>query len=176
MSTSHAHRLAVAVTRHPKTCCWHSGCTGHGGWQGYCHRHYHKLYPALADRTGIPLGGIKAALRRGRITDPMADRISRAYDQLSGTPGPSPSAARLAAGAGYAPPLAWEGVDIDDPTAVPDHGEATKRTRADLVTEFDHLVRCGVSPERAAKQLGVALGTVDHARYITARQQAGEAA
>jgi hypothetical protein len=43
--------------------------------------------------------------------------VARIYEELSGTPGPSSSALIRARRAGWAPPLAWYGTNIDDPRA-----------------------------------------------------------
>lgn len=51
-----------------------------------------------------------------------ATRVTDLYERLSGTPGPSQRSRQAAARAGYAPPHAWEYVDIDDPEATPDLG------------------------------------------------------
>lgn len=53
--------------------------------------------------------------------------IDRAYRELSMTPGTSGHTRNRARRAGYAPPLAWEGVDIDDPDAQPNLGDTHDR-------------------------------------------------
>ncbi|MFC4373265.1 hypothetical protein ACFO5K_04045 [Nocardia halotolerans] len=50
----------------------------------------------------------------------MWSRVRDLYDELSGTPGPSPDSAKRAKAAGHPPPLAWEGIDIDHPLTEPD--------------------------------------------------------
>jgi hypothetical protein len=54
-----------------------------------------------------------------RISYSLAQKVARVYEELSGTPGPSPMAAAKARGAGFAPPLAWDDDTIDDPAAGP---------------------------------------------------------
>lgn len=54
-----------------------------------------------------------------KVTPPVAARVSRLYERLSMTPGPSAISRRRAQAAGWAPPLAWEHRDIDDPKARP---------------------------------------------------------
>jgi hypothetical protein len=51
-----------------------------------------------------------------------AARIAAAYDRLSMTIGPSRITEQRARAKGWAPPLAWEGIDIDNPASVPDFG------------------------------------------------------
>ncbi len=46
--------------------------------------------------------------------------VHQIYDDLSGTRGPSELTATRARLAGDPPPLAWDGIDIDDPAAQPD--------------------------------------------------------
>jgi hypothetical protein len=46
------------------------------------------------------------------------------YDELSGTPGPSRRSVAVGRRFQYMPPLAWEGIDIDDPRAQPDWAAA----------------------------------------------------
>lgn len=55
-----------------------------------------------------------------RCSAGYARTIRDVYEELSGTTGPSTRVASLALRQGWAPPLAWEGVDIDDPRAFPD--------------------------------------------------------
>lgn len=131
--------------------------------------------PRICIAAGISLDALGDALQRGAFTERHAVAISTAYEQLSSTRGPSRLAALIAAKAGCAPPMAWDGADIDDPTAVPDLGEDTRRTRADLLAEYEHLTSLGVSPERAAQQLGVGTETVAQTRARIARQQATQA-
>lgn len=57
------------------------------------------------------------------------DRVQAAYNELAMTPGPSKATRALAVRRGFAPPLAWEGVDIDDPAAVPSLGVAWSTER-----------------------------------------------
>lgn len=58
----------------------------------------------------------------GRVHRNVAGQVLAAYEQLSGTPGPSQRARRAAAAAGWVPPLAWDDETIDDPHAQPDLG------------------------------------------------------
>lgn len=57
-----------------------------------------------------------------RVHRETARRVSDLYERLSGTPGPSAMSRRAAVKAGYAPPHAWYGIDINDPGACPDLG------------------------------------------------------
>jgi hypothetical protein len=130
--------------------------------------------PAIGAEVGIAPGGLTAALRRDTWTDRMAQRLAEGYERLCGTPGPSRFAALRAEREGCAAPIAWDGIDIDDPAAVPDLGERGRRSGADLIAEYDHLLGCGVSPERAVIQLGVRRDSLDKARSRAASAAASE--
>lgn len=54
----------------------------------------------------------------------LAERISVLYERISGTPGPSRSARIRARNAGFVPPLDWEDVDIEAPSAAPSPADA----------------------------------------------------
>lgn len=70
----------------------------------------------LEARYGTPLQPPADA----RCSAGYARTIRQVYEELSGTTGPSTRVAALAVRCGWAPPLAWEDVDIDDPAAFPD--------------------------------------------------------
>jgi hypothetical protein len=71
---------------------------------------------ALAERLGTRPANI---LRQRRVRAGTARRVARVYDQLSMTPGPDPRCAEAARRRGWAPPLAWDDDQIDDPRAQP---------------------------------------------------------
>lgn len=60
------------------------------------------------------------ARNRKWVSPATAQTIRLAYQRLSATPGTSDVTRKRAGWWGYAPPLAWEYVDIDDPAAQPD--------------------------------------------------------
>lgn len=115
--------------------------------------------------------------RAGKVQRPTAAKIADLYERLCMTPALDPAerprgwnasrdrTKREAARRGFVPPLAWEGIDIDDPTATP-HGagyERTNYTREELAAEWDHLRSAGVSIHTAASQLGVTVGAIEKA-------------
>lgn len=60
--------------------------------------------------------------------------IADVYEAWSGTPGPSDFSRRVARSKGWASPLAWEDLDIDDPHATPDLiGDRTAPVATDMV-------------------------------------------
>ena len=79
--------------------------------------------PALCEVAGIEQDGLKSALRRKRFSSVLAQAVLTVYSRLSDVPPPrcaaSTAGRREARKWGYASPLAWEGVDIDDPAAEP---------------------------------------------------------
>ena len=74
---------------------------------------------------------VSQVLRPGQdaVNRVTADKISRAYDQLSMRRGPSDLIARKAAGWGYLTPLHWDDETIDDPAAKPYGPESYQRIR-----------------------------------------------
>lgn len=56
---------------------------------------------------------------RGKINTRTAEAVRHLYDRLSMTPGPSTRARNHARRAGWAPPLAWDDHDLDNPTPNP---------------------------------------------------------
>lgn len=75
----------------------------------------------LGQRLGQPnRSTLNLALADNYTTYNMWSRIRDLYEELSGTPGPSKQSIAVARRGGHVPPLAWEGIDIDDPRAQPD--------------------------------------------------------
>src|SRR5690606_25764514 len=111
------------------------------------------------------------------------------YERLSGTPGPSDKVRVWAEKLGWAPPLAWEGLNIDDPNAQPQGvlrpvrpdelawlREQKRVPAAVLVDLGDRMfalmaAETGVEPTWAevAGRLGVPALTLEKARYRVAR-------
>ena len=76
----------------------------------------------IAQHTDVGMSTIQALTSRTTIKVVYRrtnDRIIKVYDELSGRPGPSKEAVKHATRLGYVSPLAWEYVDIDDPSAEP---------------------------------------------------------
>lgn len=74
----------------------------------------------IAADADVPYPALHAALHRRRFTAVMMVAIADTYDRLDR--GPSRITAAKAARAGYPSPMAWEGIDIDDPAAQADVG------------------------------------------------------
>ncbi|MCI2423879.1 hypothetical protein MOQ72_41410 [Saccharopolyspora sp. K220] len=122
-------------------------------------------------------------------------RIVVLYDQLSMTPGPSRRSVKAAQRKGWPPPLAWEGVDIDDSDAEAITAEDTGgRDDVDHVAvllavrgELDNpahlsladrravvaeLTRLGASTARIAARLRCGHRTVDQLRGLSTAAEA----
>jgi hypothetical protein len=74
---------------------------------------------ALADRLGIPQTRLSYLIRCRVVEYETWREVADLYEELSGTPGTSKRAINWSRKHGYAPPLAWEGLDIDDPRQQP---------------------------------------------------------
>lgn len=87
---------------------------------------------AISAETGLARTHVSTIAngRRAAIATATDEAVRAAYERLSGRPGPSGYSRAWAARRGWAPPLAWEGVDIDDPAAVPDSGALSPRPLA----------------------------------------------
>lgn len=71
---------------------------------------------AVNERAGE---NVAPTYRGGWVQARVARRVRQVYDELSMIPGPSEITRARAAASGYAPPLAWDEGQIDDPTAEP---------------------------------------------------------
>lgn len=99
--------------------------------------------------------------QRPTVNAETARKVAELYDELSMTPGPSERARRKAAYYGWAPPLAWDEDDIDNPEAHPDRGMHVKpkfmeryREMRDLgYSDFDILRKWQMRPESLLRQL-----------------------
>lgn len=75
---------------------------------------------AVATFAGLAHSALHNVHRCGRFSDDMAFALALAFDRMpSGVRGPSPISAARARRRGAVLPMAWEGVDIDDPDAKP---------------------------------------------------------
>ncbi|WP_436702447.1 hypothetical protein [Nocardioides sp. BYT-33-1] len=115
--------------------------------------------------------------KQTRVRAQTAAHIAQVYDRLSGKPGPSSRVRVNARKRGWAPPLAWEGIDIDDPLAQPWQPEqqvcSVGRTSLieALVEDFDWLVSQGESEQQAAERLGIRLDSFKDQRRRFERQE-----
>lgn len=131
------------------------------------------------------LGGTPRLLARimagqPSVTAEIAARISILYDQLwNQSPPGRTKAERISATLarehasrrGWAPPLAWDDEEIDDPAAQPHPWKRSPYWHAeDLVAEVSELVAWGYSRAQAAMRLGTDRDTVDKAFARVARK------
>jgi hypothetical protein len=110
---------------------------------------------------------------RGRVSSDLARRIAAVFDELSGTPGPEPSASAHARRLGYAPPLAWDEDTIDDPAAEPQglRSISSRRTYASTAEEYTHFKSLGMSDHAIARALGLRPDSLSQA-LLRARRNA----
>lgn len=73
----------------------------------------------LGERLGVTRSAISAYASRTRVIYEIWAAIDDLYEELSGSNGDSALGIRRSRERGFAPPLAWEDVDIDDPNSVP---------------------------------------------------------
>lgn len=87
----------------------------------------------IAAHLGISGRQVGLYAQRPQVYFETWQAIKNVYEKLSGTPGPSRLGGAKARNRGWAPPIAWEGVDIDHPDAEPDLGDVDEPTAADPV-------------------------------------------
>lgn len=124
----------------------------------------------LAVRLGLSERRVWGITTQDRVRRHTRDLVAALYEQLSGTPGPSTRARDRARREGWAPPLAWSDVSIDDPAAEPDIGANPRSRGGQLLVdldEVDHLLWCGESLEEIAARLGVQVASIHRARLRT---------
>jgi hypothetical protein len=93
------------------------------------------------------------------VTREGAEHIARVYDQLCMRRGPSERARLLARRKGWAPPLAWDEDDLDDPSAEPYMDSEQPDAELNL-DEFMRLLAYGEGREQAAARIGVTLDAI----------------
>lgn len=156
----------------------------------------------LAAEQGLADGKPVRQMGDGRRTHrETAIRFARLYERLQGTPGPSPITRRRAVAAGWAPPHAWYGINIDDPKARPRLGQTVRYPSQievlstdldDVIAGREHLYRLpsryrldvverlvgwGLSADEISKRLHLEVRTVERYKAgIRARAQAGQLA
>ncbi len=137
----------------------------------------------LARGLGLTAANFCGMLRRDQVTAATARAVGELYDRLWNQPPPehdqrtriAASRARNHAGQqGWAPPLAWDDDQIDDPGARPAEGwkrpARTTRRSAELAEDAEELFRReGYTREHAAARLGVSLPALERALSVTRR-------
>lgn len=121
--------------------------------------------PVIASHGGLSVDSLtKIAYDQTRlrlITPRMWWQICEVYEELSGTPGPSSSARQAAVSKGWAPPLAWDDEDLDDP-----HGQPCTDTEFDSTAVDDIAVERALENDRAPYALTVAEQHAVIAAYV----------
>ncbi|BAD58890.1 hypothetical protein [Nocardia farcinica] len=138
----------------------------------------------LADYLNTPQQGVSQITKRTRIYGSTWLRVRDVYDELSGTPGPSRTGEKKARDRGFAPPIAWEDVDIDHPDSAPIVDTAAPSIAvvddvfvarilagehrgpipaAERAAVLDHAVAHGWIARQLANALGINRGAADRA-------------
>lgn len=174
-----------------------------------CRRRYQALsalgWPAAALATELGLSSSYAVRALGsnnrKVQHHVAARFVALYERLEGTPGPSSRTRDRARRARWAPPCAWDGINIDDRSARPRFGanprypgqsEVLPSNVDDVIAGREHLYtlpheyrldvieqldRHRLSAYAIAHRLDLEVRTVERYRAgIRARAQAGQLA
>ncbi|MEU4576644.1 hypothetical protein [Nonomuraea sp. NPDC023979] len=135
----------------------------------------------LAERIGWTPGNFGSLIGDSPVTAASARLVRDLYDRLWNQAPPedhhrdkiaASRARHYAARRGWAPPLAWDDDEIDDPAASPDLGAQTPRMQALAENAEELITRFGCTPEAAAQRLGVQAGYVQTLRRQAARRRA----
>ncbi len=116
---------------------------------------------SLSKIPGLPSRATLMLIHRGEeswVYRPTHDAIAAAFERLSMIVGPSTRARNIARAAGHHPPFAWTGINIDNPRAAPDPGDAPSRgvDVADLARSW----RDGVTIDELARITGRSSETI----------------
>ncbi|MGY1946687.1 hypothetical protein [Nocardia asiatica] len=192
----HASRI-MAVTHHPVPAQSGMRVPSVG-----THRRLHALraigwpYHEIAARLDVTRQSVTSYMLSDSVTYETWQAIAEIYDELSGTPGPSKRTINAARKEGLAPPLAWEGKDIDHPDSAPDLGTDTDTAEIDSVllarilrgehrgnipkaeraAALDHAIANGWNRTQVANMLNLSLDAADQALVRRRRKLRKEAA
>lgn len=131
---------------------------------------------ALADRSSLKKATLANLLSHAWTTTTYEvwAEVDRLYDELSGTPGPSPMVQRRALAKGWFSPLDWdwEDLDIDDPRVTPDRLPPDKRPTlqqksAKRAAEVQRLTAAGLSAAQIADRMHLSVRQVVRLRKST---------
>lgn len=117
---------------------------------------------ALAPRLGVSAERVAQWRCAVRVTAATRVRVRALYEVLENSVGPSSRLAALAARSGWWAPAVWDGLDVDDPAAVPTVERAARRTEV-AVEETEFLTSMGVPRHVIASQLGLSVDSLEKA-------------
>ncbi|XSS45964.1 hypothetical protein ACQBAU_16135 [Propionibacteriaceae bacterium Y2011] len=141
----------------------------------------------LGRRLGWTSANIWALIHgtRGQVTTTTAAKVRALYDELWDQPPPGTTryekqaatrARNLARSWGWAPPLAWDDEDLDNPYAVPETDTPSTRPTGRPATvdldDVDWLLDGGTSLDEIAARMGVTVGLIEQARRDRQRRAA----
>jgi hypothetical protein len=97
------------------------------------------------------------------VRQALADKVAKAYREMSDTPGPDTRARNRAAANDWPPPAAWDDDTIDDPAAEADLGDTVPRFIALAEDALWLIDTQGYTRATAAERLGTTRGNIDAA-------------
>jgi len=127
----------------------------------------------LAQRAGVTTHTVGAAVtgERGLVFAATAERVVELYEDINGldprrygvTPLVADRTIRRAERLGWASPRCWDGIDMDDPAAVPGHRGRRRyaitrngdQRRQDIVEDTAELIAQGMTREVISARLGI---------------------
>ncbi|MFE7744473.1 hypothetical protein [Nocardia sp. NPDC057455] len=145
---------------------------------------------------GVSASAVSAYSRYGKVHYEVWEAVAAVYERLSGTQGDSALTIHRAKERGFAPPLAWEGLDIDHPDHQPDMGEEIGAKavddvllarilrcehkgdipKAERTAALDHAVANNWNRTQVAKALNLSIDAADQALVRHRRKLRKEAA
>jgi hypothetical protein len=131
----------------------------------------------IAVHAGMNQRQISALIRAEKVFVRTARTITGCYDQLwdqvpeehAVAPAAADRARNAARRHGWFPPAAWD--DIDDPQAVPDVGDRSKRTVA-IAEDVEFMLRHGVDRDEIARRVGLGSWNSVEQALLRAKQAA----
>lgn len=141
----------------------------------------------LAGQLKTPPGHVGTLLRDARVTAATAAAVRELYERLWSQPPPEDDhrtriavsrARNYAAAGGWAPPMAWDDEELDNPDGQPAEGwrRSTRTTRpsAELAKDAAELIRQDYTHEQAADRLGVTKAALERALYRAQKREAAD--
>ena len=127
----------------------------------------------IAAEFGVSAVSIGQLMRREYVSAETLDRVRELFNRLQLVPGPSDHARRRAQRLGWAPPLAWDEDDIDNPSARP--CQDSSLSMDEFLAQYEKWRARGYSNKRTAAMLGLRPRSLEK-RLWRARRRAEQAA
>lgn len=126
----------------------------------------------LAYRLGMRPSNLGMMLNRTTVRTSTAAAVRSLYKELWNAPPPEAThrdriaasrARRFAAARGWAPPLAWDDDDLDNPDATPQHAPASDSRKRVHVDDIEWLASSGATWHHLSTRLGVTNDAIEKA-------------